>query len=73
MVGPCRINIYAQKHPMFFLAPGHEKIRTKIPGQQEYNEFFLEGNKLKIHYHRSTVQAKKKIFVTFYHYLLNEI
>ena len=47
MVDPCQIYIYAQKNPMFFLAPGHEKIRTKIPGQQEYNEFFYEGKKIK--------------------------
>ena len=49
MVDPCQIYIYAQKHPMLFLAPGHEKNRTKIPGQQVYNEFFYEEKKLKIH------------------------
>ena len=49
MVGPCQIYLYAQKHPMVFLATWHEKIRTKIPGQQEYNEFFYEEKKLKIH------------------------
>ena len=42
MVDPCQIYIYAQKHPMVFSAPGHEKIRTKIPGRQEYIEFFYE-------------------------------
>ena len=47
MVDPCQIHIYAQKHPMVFSAPGHEKIRTKIPGRQEYNEFFYEERKIK--------------------------
>ena len=49
MVDPCQIYIYAQKHPMVFLAIGHEKIRTKIAGQQQYNEFFDEEKELKIH------------------------
>ena len=49
MVDPCQIYIYAQKHPMVFSAPGHEKNRTKIPGQQDYNEFFYEEIKWKIH------------------------
>ena len=49
MVGPCQIYMNAQKHPMVYLAIGHEKIPTKIPGQQEYNEFFHEEKKLKIH------------------------
>ena len=47
MVDPSQIYIYAQKHPMVFSAPGHEKNRTKIPGQQNYNEFFYEGKKIK--------------------------
>ena len=33
----------------FFSAPGHEKIWTKIPGQQDHNEFFYEEKKLKSH------------------------
>ena len=49
MVGSCQIYIYAQKHPMVFSTPGHEKIQTKIPGQQEYIQFFYEGKKLKSH------------------------
>ena len=49
MVDPCQIYIYAQKHPMVFSAPGHEKIWTKIPGQQDHNEFFYEEKKLKSH------------------------
>ena len=49
MVDPCQIHIYAQKHPMVFSAPGHEKIWTKIPGQQDHNEFFYEEKKLKSH------------------------
>ena len=49
MVDPCQIHIYAQKHPMVFSAPGHEKNRTKIPGQQDYNEFFMRKKKLKTH------------------------
>ena len=47
MVDPCQICIYAQKHPMVFSAPGHEKNRTKIPGQQDNNEFFYEEKKIK--------------------------
>ena len=47
MVDPCPIYRKAQKHPMFFSAPGHEKIRTKMPGQQDNNEFFYEEKKIK--------------------------
>ena len=32
---------------MVFSAPGHEKIWTKIPGQQDHNEFFYEEKKIK--------------------------
>ena len=47
MVDPCQIDIYAQKHPMVVSSPGHKKIWTKLPGQQDYNEFFYEGKKIK--------------------------
>ena len=39
-----------------------QKCTHHIPDENPYNN-----------YHRSTVQAKKKFFVTFYHNLLNEI
>ena len=49
MDDPCQIHIYAQEHPTVFSAPGHEKIQTKVPGRQEYNEYIFNRKKIKIH------------------------
>ena len=48
---------------MVFLATWHEKIWTKIPGQQKYNEFFYEEKKIKNSF---THQGNKSNFVLIF-------